>query len=1547
METYMKRKFIGLSLSIVLAAQTVTLTSTTPALAATADKSKSYIIGLKDDVVASEFADKKGLGKTKRFKNTHLLAAKLDEQQLNEIKQSTEVSYVERDTELHTASLGSIQSEHANVKKMKKDDQTVPWGIHDIGADLSAQNKNTGKGVKVAVIDTGITKHSDLKIRGGISFVEGVTDFTDDNGHGTHVAGTIAAENNKLGVLGVAPDAELYAVKALDKDGNGSYSQVIEGIDWAIDNKMDIISMSFGAKMDSPALHDAVKRASDSGILVVAAAGNEGSGYTADMEPVEGKEKELFPARYPEVLSVGAVNNSYKRAGFSSTGANLALVAPGTQILSTTNDGKYGVMNGTSMAAPHVTGAAAALWSSNKKLKSDEVKNILLDSATPLGNQSEYGHGFVNLAKALGITDSSIIDPSAPTDVPPVVVNPEPGSPEQFDISKYDSRILTLSKHLLNVKERALSGEQMELAKKIEDTYNQLNILNTSLHKLPDELSSNKAEDQVLSVQRTIHQFYTDNQEAFLKLEKQYNTVIEEYSIQTLSAKNQTLSTQSDFSIQSYNKTGDGQTVTAGSTATVSLMLSEPKPSGVRVTVYAANNPSATVASSTIANAPANTAISYNWNVPSSQTPQAYTIQFSYPDNVGTSYNDYFTVYVSAPPSPGGGGTAYPDTFEPNNSTSQPTNALPGNTYTSYLSYSSDVDFYRFTANATGGLTINMTVPSDQDYDVSLLNSTGSTTLASGSAGTGQPETFTYYVTGGNVYYLKVYGFNGSYSASPYSLSIRSIQGSIPAAPTNLTATATDTTATLSWAAVSGATKYHLLKNGVEVATTTTTSYTYTGLTASTSYSLSVAAENASGVGTYSGMTIATQAPAVPTLSLNTPIDVDLPTGMNRVYKFTPSATGSYKIFTGPYAGTGSNNDTVLEIYSDANLANVITTNDDSNGTNFSEITPQLTGGTTYYVKLRPFSSGIAVHARLTAQTYTPPPQTILVNSPQDLDVPAGGSKVFKFVPTVNGTYKINTDYFGGTSASGMNDTMLYLYSDANLTSLLASNDDIPGSRFSEINQSLSAGVSYYIKVAGYNSGAVHARFQVQMISAQITPLSNNVPVDFSVVQNGNIRYSFTPSQSGTYSFTTSSYQNNQSLADTVLMLYSDSNYSVLLDQNDDISPSTTFSSLQRDLQAGNTYYVKVTGYSGSAVNARLTATYLYSKINLKTTVQGTINDLGMEMARVYPNGKKYIKNLQTAQNGTQNVDYFIENGMAWYDVDRLALSMPISSTSSQVNVTIDNPNVLAVKPIGEYNGTTGLTAASSEADVEYSISHPEYNFTVFMVGGINTTYQRFDTGRDQIISKFANEGYSAKVVYLYPYGVTDSLTGWYESWTNILRQMYDVKHDNDSSYTQAYGSNDYIYNCAKSWGGSSTADSTNLKIFIGHSGGGVASYRLAQRFSNEGIAIRRVIQLGAPKFPLSYFTPDISNITIHVTGIGPMGKHDPIPDIEYIDWIGSRPSIVTHVQLGPSENFHAALDMDYHTEYLQDDGKFSDADEYTSNVEKVVNRIWNWVNPY
>ena len=269
------------------------------------------------------------------------------------------------------------------------DSQTNGYGIKKLNIETAWSQDFTGKGVKIAIIDTGVAKHDDLHISGGKSFVSYTTEYEDDNGHGTHVAGIIAAKNNDIGIIGVAPDAEIYAIKVLDQSGGGYISDIVHGIEWAIENEMDIINLSLGTSLRFSVLKDAVDKAESKGILVVAAAGNDGT--EAGVEDTIDN-----PATYSSTIAVVATDGDNTRASFSSTGTQAEIAAPGEEIVSTFLDNQYAKMNGNSMAAPHIAGVLALMIEAYPSASPVELREILQQSGMDLGQirrDIQYGYG--------------------------------------------------------------------------------------------------------------------------------------------------------------------------------------------------------------------------------------------------------------------------------------------------------------------------------------------------------------------------------------------------------------------------------------------------------------------------------------------------------------------------------------------------------------------------------------------------------------------------------------------------------------------------------------------------------------------------------------------------------------------------------------------------------------------------------------------------------------------------------------------------------------------------------------------------------------------------------------------------------------------------------------------------------------------------------------------------------------------------------------------------------------------------------------------------
>jgi len=284
------------------------------------------------------------------------------------------------------------------------------WGHAHIGV-ADAWKHTKGKGVVVAVLDTGVDQdHRDLKGQ-----VLKVKDFTgsrsgpsDVSGHGSHCAGVVAAAENGVGMVGVAPEAKLLVGKVLNDRGSGLSSWIAAGIDWAVDEGADVISMSLGSGASDPRIKAAVERAASKGVIVVAAAGNEGPG-----DGTVG-----FPGRYPECVCVAAVDSKGKVAEFSSRGERVDIAAPGVSVRSCYPGDRFATMSGTSMATPYVAGVAALYVADRRNHFATpspaEFRKLLTQHAKdipPPGRDNASGFGLAQPARLVGMDHPILVPP--------------------------------------------------------------------------------------------------------------------------------------------------------------------------------------------------------------------------------------------------------------------------------------------------------------------------------------------------------------------------------------------------------------------------------------------------------------------------------------------------------------------------------------------------------------------------------------------------------------------------------------------------------------------------------------------------------------------------------------------------------------------------------------------------------------------------------------------------------------------------------------------------------------------------------------------------------------------------------------------------------------------------------------------------------------------------------------------------------------------------------------------------------------------------------
>jgi thermitase len=270
------------------------------------------------------------------------------------------------------------------------------WNLPVIQTEAGWDVTRGNEKVVIAIVDTGVDlNHPDLKNRltKGYNVIENTNFPDDDNGHGTHVAGIIASEtNNQEGGAGITWYNKIMPIKAMGPEGYGTSFDIAKGVIWAVEHGANVINLSLGNYQPSKLMKDAVKYAFDRNVVIVAAAGNDNSNQTS------------YPAAYPEVIGVSAMDYTGMRASFSNYGDYIDVTAPGVQIPSTYFNQQYAALSGTSMATPHVAGLAGLIFSANPKLSNHEVINIIKNTAYDLGTPGddfEFGHGLIDVKEAL------------------------------------------------------------------------------------------------------------------------------------------------------------------------------------------------------------------------------------------------------------------------------------------------------------------------------------------------------------------------------------------------------------------------------------------------------------------------------------------------------------------------------------------------------------------------------------------------------------------------------------------------------------------------------------------------------------------------------------------------------------------------------------------------------------------------------------------------------------------------------------------------------------------------------------------------------------------------------------------------------------------------------------------------------------------------------------------------------------------------------------------------------------------------------------------
>ncbi|MBJ6363455.1 S8 family serine peptidase [Paenibacillus sp. GCM10012307] len=349
--------------------------------------SRRMLIGLKNRSLhesCCRYLRQQGIEPVKNIGELALVCCHLDTRKnIEALKRHPHVAFVEKDIKIRAHASKRHKPASTSGGSKKSSQRIIPWNINRIQAP-QIWKTTQGRPVRLAILDTGIAKHPDLKVRGGTNTLGGAS-YRDNNGHGTHVAGIAAALGIKGLIAGTAPQVRLYAVKALDRQGLGYLSDIIEGLVWCVKHKMNVVNMSLGIphQVRSRVFEKAVALAARNGIVLVCSAGNDGN-YSGGIDA---------PASYPGTISVAASTRSNRIASFSSRGRGIDITAPGNEIRSTWLRGKYAYLSGTSMASPHVAGGAALLISYFPGLTPAAVLRAIKNGALKLKGISSLAQG--------------------------------------------------------------------------------------------------------------------------------------------------------------------------------------------------------------------------------------------------------------------------------------------------------------------------------------------------------------------------------------------------------------------------------------------------------------------------------------------------------------------------------------------------------------------------------------------------------------------------------------------------------------------------------------------------------------------------------------------------------------------------------------------------------------------------------------------------------------------------------------------------------------------------------------------------------------------------------------------------------------------------------------------------------------------------------------------------------------------------------------------------------------------------------------------------